>query len=637
MASLYCTRNLLKKSQLQHIILDFPNLFKPPSILYRRLHNNVNDGAARRIAEKEERMKKVIGKKSHKNSEKSGLKTSTLREMFKRKEEPTDKKNERSIEEKKRDKYKQDLARQIQLHQTSRLNKRAFLLQMISKKCNPNLQITTINAKDSNRKKKITPEEMPPNDKNVNYEPNWRENANLPGWLRHKFAMKERTGFKKWEPHKKVNRETMDKIRWLHTQMPEEYTAEKLSQQFKISPESIRRILKSNFVPNSGMLEPSEPAEILLTFPEGDHTTPLIIIGGIACGSILVQLLLTYILRQIAVKTGWTFDNEIVKNCSLPTFFLFPISSIVITLSFISIAVEPTILEPIRHALDIFLIIFATWTAIGFVKAASISISKNNDFIKSSNSVQSRKLHTQLIVTTRLIYGLIFCIGASAILLTFPRAWEIGASILASASVAALFIGLAAKPSMENLVASLQIALTQPLLLDDYVMIDGQEGIVEEIQAQYIVVRTGDDRRIIVPLSRVINETFENWSKSNENIGMHFEFFVDYGVPLEDLKQYYNHILQKSECWDRRDGGLSIKECRENCMVLKAYMTGELREKMIEYLVTTHPEYLPYSRYLRVEKRRGIDSMKRIVTKMEDANLDDGITGKKHFIIQEKE
>ncbi|CAI2191691.1 14943_t:CDS:2 [Funneliformis geosporum] len=388
--------------------------------------------------------------------------------------------------------------------------------------------------------------------------------------------------------------------------------------------------------------------EILLRFSEGDHATPLIIIGGTASGSILIQLLLTFILKQIALKTGWTFDNEVVKNCSLPTLFLFPIGSIVITLSFISISVDPTIMEPIRHALDILLIIFTTWSTIGFVKAASISISKNNDFIKSSNSAQSRKLHTQLIVTTRLIYGLILCIGSAAILLTFPRAWEIGASILASASVAALFIGLAAKPSMENLIASLQIALTQPLLLDDYVMIDGQEGIVEEIQAQYIVVKTGDERRIIVPLSRVINDTFENWSKTNENIGMNFEFFVDYGVPLEDLKQYYNYILQKSECWDHRDGGLTIKECRENCMMLKAYMTasniksasklkGELREKMMEYLITTHPEYLPRSRFQQLEKRNGIDSMKRKVTKMEDANLDDIITEKKRFIIQEKE
>ncbi|CAG8626887.1 7002_t:CDS:2 [Funneliformis mosseae] len=392
-------------------------------------------------------------------------------------------------------------------------------------------------------------------------------------------------------------------------------------------------------------------SENQLKFHEGDNKTPLLIIGGIAIGSMVLHLLLTFIIRKVAKKTGWVFDNEVIKNCSIPTFFIFPVASILITLSFISTTVDPTIMDPIKHALDIILILFSTWAAIGLVKATSIAISTNNDFIKSSNSVQSRKLHTQFVVTIRCIYGLIFCIGAASILLSFPRAWELGASLLASASVVALFIGLAAKPSMENLVASLQIALTQPLLLDDYIKIDGHEGVVEEIQAQYIVVKTSDERRIIIPLSRIINGVFENYTKVNENMGMSFEFYVDYGVPLDDLKQYYQSILQKSEYWDHRDGAISIKECLENCMVLKASMTavnvkmgsklkGELREKLLEYIITTYPEYLPRTRHLNVEKRSGTDSMKRIITKMEDAKLEDisnEISEKKHFILQEKE
>lgn len=232
-------------------------------------------------------------------------------------------------------------------------------------------------------------------------------------------------------------------------------------------------------------------------------------------------------------------------------------------------------MNPIRHAFEILLILFTSWSAVGFTKAASIAISNNNDYIKSTNSLQSRKLHTQLIVATRIIYGMIFWIAAAAILLTFPRAWEIGVSILASASVAALLVGFAAKPSMENLIASLQIALTQPLLLEDYIVIDGHQGVVEEIEAQFIVVRTYDQRRIIIPLSRIINGTFENWTKTEENIGIYFDFFVDFGVPLEDLKQYFmNSILKKSKNWDHRDGSLTIEECKENCLKLRAFMTG---------------------------------------------------------------
>ena len=99
---------------------------------------------------------------------------------------------------------------------------------------------------------------------------------------------------------------------------------------------------------------------------------------------------------------------------------------------------------------------------------------------------------------------------------------------MASASVAALLIGFAAKPSIENLINSLQIALTQPLLLNDYIVVDDYQGYVEEIQAQFIVIRTSDERRIIIPLSRVIDGTFENWTRKDENIETYFDFFVDH-------------------------------------------------------------------------------------------------------------
>ncbi|GBB85024.1 hypothetical protein RclHR1_01160018 [Rhizophagus clarus] len=243
--------------------------------------------ALRRIAEKEEKTKKNLekvgqntvekNKVNKRKFEKSGLKTSIIKEIFDKKETPAKKqdsekqKRDRKIEEKKTDKYKQDLTRQIQLHQTSRLNKRIFLLRMINRKCNPNLSITNTPI----RKKKKNPEEISASllshdNKTINYDPNWRENENLPGWLKHKFAMKERIGFKHWKPHKRVNREIMDKIRWLHNQFPEEYNAEKLSNHFKISPESIRRIIKSKFIPNSEILERQEQKyrEKLIKFKE---------------------------------------------------------------------------------------------------------------------------------------------------------------------------------------------------------------------------------------------------------------------------------------------------------------------------------------------------------------------------------
>ncbi|CAH1764641.1 783_t:CDS:2 [Entrophospora sp. SA101] len=370
----------------------------------------------------------------------------------------------------------------------------------------------------------------------------------------------------------------------------------------------------------------------VLSFRDGNRTLPLVIMGSIAIGSMLVHLTITFILKRVAAKTGWTFDEEVVKHCAKPSFITFPIGTILITLPFVS-NVDLAILYPIRHALAIVLIIFVTWTVVGFAKAVSITISKNNDFIKSSHELQARKLQTQLTVCTRIAYIVIFLIGASCILLTFPKAWEIGVGILASASVTAIFVGFAAKPSIENLIASLQIALTQPLLLDDYVSFGDCEGIVEEIQAQFIVVRTGDDKRLIIPLIRIINETFENWSKTSQNITATFELYVDYGVPLNDLRQQFMMFVQKHECWDHRDASLKISKAGENFLVLKAAMTtsnvrnlfkiqNDIREQLIEYLVVTHPHFLPRMKYENLQSRVGVDSMKKIVTKMEDPELD---------------
>ncbi|KAF0425737.1 mechanosensitive ion channel protein [Gigaspora margarita] len=355
-----------------------------------------------------------------------------------------------------------------------------------------------------------------------------------------------------------------------------------------------------------------------------NHMIPILIVGSIALGSVILHFIITFIMRRIAMSSGWTFDIELVKHCSKPTLFMFPVISILITISLISDAVDPKILSPIRHALEIALIIFVTWAAFGVVKASSI-IAQNNVF-------RSRRSHTQIVVTTRIAYGLIGLLGAACVMLTFPRGWELGASLLASASVTALFIGLAAKPSLENLVASLQIALTQPLILDDYVVIDGYSGIVEAIQSQFIVVRSLEDRRFIIPLTRVVTSSFENWSRSNESIPSEFNLYVDYGVPLEDLRKQFYNLVENHENWDRnkRDTILTISDATQNSLVLTITVTAtnamlarklksKIRERLIEYMMTTYPQYLPRSRYETLPPRTGVDSMKKVISKMDEA------------------
>ncbi|CAG8489977.1 6699_t:CDS:2 [Ambispora gerdemannii] len=344
-----------------------------------------------------------------------------------------------------------------------------------------------------------------------------------------------------------------------------------------------------------------------LAFGDNNHLVPLIVIGGVAVGSIVVHSILTVIFTRVAKMSRFQFDNELVKLCYKPTLVLFPIGSILLTLQFVT-NVHPSVLSPINHAFLLIFIGLITWTAICVVKAGSRALSRNPELEKVDSDMHARKLGTQLVVSTRILYGLIFMIGAAGIVFTFPDAREFGAALLASASVASLFLGLALKPT--------------------------------EIQAQYVVVKTGDERHLIIPLTRVIGGTFENLSRNGESVSTTFDLFVDYGVPLGDLRKQLQEYLQASEHWDQRNGSLDIFDAKENFLQLRAKVTaadiahgnklkGEIREKiasiyvwvLINYLVVNYPEYLPHQRLQNVPARNGGESMDRVIAKMSDPLL----------------
>ncbi|KAF9429468.1 hypothetical protein BGZ76_001246, partial [Entomortierella beljakovae] len=135
------------------------------------------------------------------------------------------------------------------------------------------------------------------------------------------------------------------------------------------------------------------------------------------------------------------------------------------------------------------------------IKCVSMAVSRTNNHLKETNPIRAREVETQIVVMTRIVQGMVWLLGLSGIAMTFPNAWQVGVSLLASASVSALLLGFAAKPSIENALASLTIALTQPFLIEDQVVVNDEVGHIEEITSQYVIVRTPDERRMVVPLT----------------------------------------------------------------------------------------------------------------------------------------
>jgi small-conductance mechanosensitive channel len=198
-------------------------------------------------------------------------------------------------------------------------------------------------------------------------------------------------------------------------------------------------------------------------------------------------------------------------------------------------------------------------------------------------------------------------------LMTFPGARQVGASLLASAGVIGLVVGLAAKPVFSNLIAGLQIALAHPIRLDDVLVVEGEWGTVEEINGTFVVMKLWDDRRLILPLTYFIEKPFQSWTRHTSKLLGSAFIYVDYGMPLAPLRAELERIVRASPEWDGRTFVLQVTDVTERSMQLRLLATAasaplafdlrcRIREEMLTFMQREYPEHLPR---MRVENATG--------------------------------
>ena len=199
-------------------------------------------------------------------------------------------------------------------------------------------------------------------------------------------------------------------------------------------------------------------------------------------------------------------------------------------------------------------------------------------------------------------------------LMTFPGARQLGASLLASAGVVGLIAGVAARSVISNLMAGLQIALGQPLRIDDVLVVQGEWGRVEEITRTYVVLRIWDERRLIIPLQWLIENPFQNWTRKNAQILGSVMLWVDYTLPLEPVRAEARRLCEASPEWDGRLCLLQVVEASERAMQLRVLVSSAssgqnwdlrcvVREGLIDFIRREHPEALPRVRAEMGEQR----------------------------------
>lgn len=255
------------------------------------------------------------------------------------------------------------------------------------------------------------------------------------------------------------------------------------------------------------------------------------------------------------------------------------------------------------HLTALALIAALTWLALRCVAAVSDTIIELNP-ADTADNLQARRIQTQSKVLSRTIMAVIVLLGSGAALMTMPFLRQIGTSLLASAGVAGLVVGFAAKPVLGNLLAGLQLAMTQPIRLQDVVIVQGEWGVIEEITGTYVVVRIWDQRRMIVPLQWFIENPFQNWTRTTSDILGTVTLWVDYRMPLEPLRQEAERICKSAPEWDGRLCLIQVVDANERAMQLRALVSAgdsgrawdlrcRVREGLIHFIHSHHPEFLP--------------------------------------------
>jgi small-conductance mechanosensitive channel len=257
------------------------------------------------------------------------------------------------------------------------------------------------------------------------------------------------------------------------------------------------------------------------------------------------------------------------------------------------------------------ILLLATIIIIGWAAIATVNMSAELYLMRfrldSTDNVLARKHLTQVRVLTRTVNTLLVLVTVGAALMTFEPVRQYGVSLFASAGVAGLVAGLAARPVLSNLIAGIQLAMTQPIRIDDGVLVENEYGRVEEITSTYVVVRLWDLRRLIVPLTYFIEKPFQNWTRESSSLVGAALIHVDYTAPIDRIREKLTEVVSASKLWDGNVVKLQVVEAKESSLELRAIASArtssdafdlrcEIREKLIGWMQQEIPTALPRTR-----------------------------------------
>ncbi len=325
--------------------------------------------------------------------------------------------------------------------------------------------------------------------------------------------------------------------------------------------------------------------------------------GAVVIGSIIHSLIFL-LLRRAAGRSSSIINSLLVKRGRWPARLLVALVAVLLAIPLVRL--PSGLVEGLRHAADLGLIASLAWLAIGVLEVLDGFITARHQ-IDVPDNLAARQVRTKTTMLRHVAEAAVIVVAGSGMLMTFPSIRNIGISLFASAGVLSLFVGMAARPILSNLMAGVQIALTQPFRIDDVVIVEGEWGWIEEINSTYVVLRLWDLRRLVVPLTYFIEHPFQNWTRRTADVLGTVFLYADYRVPVEELRQELRRVLGSTELWNGVTWGLEVTNATDRVIELRALMSAadagaswrlrcKVREELIAFLRERYPESLPRMR-----------------------------------------
>ena len=336
-----------------------------------------------------------------------------------------------------------------------------------------------------------------------------------------------------------------------------------------------------------------------------DHLQSWLVAALAAAGGVLIALLvhrlLFSILLRIAGSSDSEADNLVVRQLARPAKWA------MVALGIVLVAREIPLLGSAWEKVAAFVMpALIGWMAIAIMSAFVKSVEQHLD-LEAVDNLRARQRQTRLRIISRIATFVIIFVTVGLMLLSIPGVRDIGVTLMASAGLAALAVGAAAQPALKSLIAGVQMALTEPIRLGDAVIIGGEWGWIEDIRTTYVVVKVWDERRLVVPTSKFLDEIFQNWTKTTAQLLGTVYLYVDPATSLDPIRAKFMELVESNERWDGRVKHMQVTELTRDAIEVRLLMTAkdsptlydlrcDIREALIQWLAATMPEAIVRSR-----------------------------------------